>query len=135
MENYKHLCTCAGVTPAQAVDLFRVNISTERRWRSTGRAPYSVILLLKIMAYGLEHLPTAGEQWAGWTFRRGLLACNQETHTPATILSWHWVAGRLQAMRATENSVEGMEDNVVRLHRGPAHRLTDEAHRRLNESE
>ena len=135
----------AGLTDVTAAETFQVHITNVRRWlRGQSCPPESTIMLLKIMAYGLGHLPGAGSAWNGWTFRRGILyergAINDShAHTQGSILSWHWLAQQLHELRVREHKLlelVAQSDNVTAISTNlpSADELTQELYGRLRKA-
>jgi len=116
--------------PAHLRGLFCQSPVTFWRWcAGKSRAPRSAAVLAQIIVNG--ELPQGGEAWAGWRFnpRTGdLVDTSGVSHTPHSIMAWHWTLQELQALRADENQRE----KVRRIHTGrDGHAVTVELHRRL----
>lgn len=109
-----------------------VSRRTWRRWMDgSSRIPFAVVYLARLLVAG--ELPHGGEAWRGWTLKRTGELVDPEgvTHTPATIVTWHWMAGELSALRAEENQ----RGKIQRLRTGrDGQALTRELHRRLTEA-
>lgn len=110
----------ARLTRQDAIRIFQVDARTVRRWLSgDSNPPYAVILLLRVMAYGLHHLPGANPDWKGWRMDNGVLHDSRDQHhTPGSILAWWWTWQMLESNRVEESALnQAMErsENITPL--------------------
>lgn len=81
-----------------------------------------------------------GDDWQGWIFsgaRGALVDPAGYEHTPGTIRGWWWLSQALRDLRRRENQqAKNLPPNVVVLPGArPAHALTDELYRRLEQQQ
>lgn len=83
-------------------------------------------------------LETIHAAWRGWALVKGdLVDPAGVIHTPTTIRCWFWVQQELQHLRARENQrAASLPSNVHPLPSArPAHALTEEFYRRLEQQQ
>ena len=123
-QEIRELVSRAFFSTDNAAETLMLSKRTINNWYSgKAKPPYTTLLLLLIMGEGLHHLPSAGKEWQGWTFRNGALAepgasCNQQLHAPGTIRAWHFVSQQLAHLRSNENFDERLIEeghNILKL--------------------
>ena len=111
----------------KASKLFHVRHVTIKKWlRGNPRPPTAVLLVLHILANGLEYLPGAGAEWNKWIFQDGVLIDRDDRddkhgqHTPGSIRTYWWTKQEITELKSRENKQaiqieESEATNVVSL--------------------